>query len=61
MKLGKMQKWEVLTWKIGGEEYANSFIDLSGSRADFFQMAFLKVCSIESTCLCDKIFTDKKN
>lgn len=53
-----MQKWEVLTWKIGGEEYAHSFNDLSGSRTDFFQTAFFKVCSIESAYMCDKIFTD---
>jgi hypothetical protein len=55
-----MQKLGVLTGKIGGEEYAHSFIDLSGSRTDFFQKAFLKVCSIVSAYLCDKIFTDKK-
>ena len=61
MELGKMQKWEVLTWKIGGEEYVHSFTDLSDSRTDFLQTAFVKACSIESAHLCDRIFTDKKN
>ena len=56
-----MQKWEVLTWKIGGEEYVHSFTDLSDSTTDFLQTAFVKACSIESAHLCDRIFTDKKN
>jgi hypothetical protein len=55
-----MQNWEVLTCKIGGEEYAHSLIDLSSSRTDFFQMTFLKICGIEGAYLYDKIITNKK-